>query len=260
MKCYRQDKNLIYVRFFSDLCLYLQNILELEKMVKIGNGCTISTHHCKCFDKLTEDEAKLLESHSTTIKYKKGEIICKQGSFASHVMYMERGLAKVYIENGVNSLVLKIIPDGNLLGLTSLSDEHSTFQYSATAYIDSDVKQIEINFFKKLLLQNNEFAKEVIDILSSNSVQVNGRFFCLTHKQSFGRLADIIICLSDRIFKKGEFVLPLSRKDLADLSGLSSETVIRILKNFKEEGLVEMKGKNIKILDFERLQRISETG
>jgi len=50
---------------------------------------------------------------------------------------------------------------------------------------------------------NTEFAKEVIEILSSNSVQVNGRFFCLTHKQSFGRLADIILCLSQRIFKAG---------------------------------------------------------
>ena len=49
-------------------------------------------------------------------------------------------------------------------------------------------------------------------------------------------------------------------KDLADLSGMSSETVIRILKNFKEEGLIEMDGKDIKILNFEQLRRISETG
>jgi len=232
----------------------------LDVMQNFNDGCTISSHHCKCFEKLSASENKLLEANSTTIKYKKGEIICKQGSFASHVMYMEKGLAKVYIENGSNSLVLKIIPDGNLLGLTSLSHEHSTFQYSALAYVDSEVKQIEINYFKQLVSENTEFAIEVIDILSTNSVQVNGRFFCLTHKQSYGRLADIILCLSQRIFKTGEFVLPLSRKDLADLSGMSSETVIRILKSFKEEGLIEMQGKNIKVIDFDRLKHISETG
>ena len=46
------------------------------------------------------------------------------------------------------------------------------------------------------------------------------------HKQSFGRLADILLCLSDRVFRNEEFDLPLSRKDLSELSGLSVETVI----------------------------------
>jgi CRP-like cAMP-binding protein len=229
-------------------------------MNRFNSACSVSSHPCRCFDQLGAEEQKLLDANSTVIKYKKGEIICKQGSFASHVMYMEKGLAKVFIENGSNTLVLKIIPDGNLLGLTSVNEEHSTFQYSAMAYIDSEVKQIEINFFKQLLKNNIDFSKEVIDILSSNSVQVTGRFFCLTHKQSYGRLADIILCLAERIFKAGEFTLPLSRKDLADLSGMSSETVIRILKSFKEEGLIEMEGKSIKILNSEQLRRISETG
>lgn len=223
-------------------------------------GCTINSHHCRCFDKLTDAELELLNANSVKIKYKKGEIICKQGGFVSHIMFMEKGLAKVYIDNGSNSLVLKIIPDGNLLGLASVSEEHNTFQYSAMAYINSEIQQIDINVFRQLLKQNADFAKEVIDILSSNSLQVYGRFFCLTHKQAYGRLADIIICLSDRIFKAPEFDLPLSRKDLADLSGMSSETVIRILKKFNEDGLIISDGKKFKVLDYDRLQRISETG
>jgi len=223
-------------------------------------SCTIGSHHCKCFEKLTEEEKIQLESKSVIIRYKKGEIICKQGAFASHIMYMEQGLAKVFLENGANSLVLKIIPEGNLLGLTSVSEENSTFQYSAMAYIDSEIKQIEINFFKQLLNQNVAFAREVIDILSSNSVQINGRFFALTHKQSYGRLADILLCLSDRIFKNADFELPLSRKDLAELSGMSPETVIRMLKKFNDDGLIRMEGKQIQVLDYARMKRISETG
>jgi CRP/FNR family transcriptional regulator len=62
------------------------------------------------------------------------------------------------------------------------------------------------------------------------------------------------------VFKNTEFDLPLSRKDLADLSGMSSETVIRMLKKFHEDGLIAMDGKNIKVLDHSRLKRISETG
>ena len=73
-------------------------------------------------------------------------------------------------------------------------------------------------------------------------------------------MADILLCIADRIFKTSEFELPLSRQDLAELTGMSSETVIRILKKLREEGLIEIKGKVLKILNYEQLQRISETG
>jgi CRP/FNR family transcriptional regulator len=223
-------------------------------------GCTISSHHCACFEKLTEEEKKQLEAKSVIIKYKKGELICKKGSFASHILYIQNGLAKVFLDDGVNSLVLKIIPSGNILGLSSLSENNNTFQYSAMAYLNLEIKQIDIVFFKQLLSQNSAFAKEVIDILISNSIQINGRFFCLTHKQSYGRLADIILCLADRIFKSHEFELDLTRKDLAELSGLSPETAVRMLKKFKEENLILIEGKKFKILDYCLLKKISETG
>ena len=157
-------------------------------------------------------------------------------------------------------MILKLIPSGNLLGLTSLSEDYNTYQYSAMAYVDSQVQQIDIKAFRELINRNSVFAKEVIDILSSNSVQIYNRFFCLTHKQAYGRLADILLCLSDRIFKTAEFELPLSRKDLAELSGMSQETVIRMLKSFHDDGLIRMAGKNFTVLDYEKLKHISETG
>jgi CRP/FNR family transcriptional regulator len=66
--------------------------------------------------------------------------------------------------------------------------------------------------------------------------------------------------LSDRIFKSENFELPLSRKELAELSGMSSETVIRMLKKFDDDKLIGLQGKSLQILDYPRLKRISETG
>ncbi len=234
----------------------------MERMPNKVNisACTISYHDCRCFEKLSDKEMQLIEENSVLINYKKREIICKQGSFVSHVMVVRKGLVKVYLDNGQDSLVLKIIPDGNLVGLSSVSEENNTYQYSAMAYIDSEIQQIDIHVFRKLLETNASFAREVIDIFSANSTQVYGRFFCLTHKQAYGRLADILLCLANRIFKQSEFKLPLSRQDLADLSGMSAETVIRMLKKFNEEGLIQMEGKSFKIVEYEKLQRISETG
>ena len=231
----------------------------MNKTVKI-TGCTINPRQSRVFEVLSEEELVYLEENSVRIHYKKGEVICKQGGMVSTILYVKKGLAKVYLDNGVNSLVLKIVPDGNLIGLASVSEEYTTYQYSAMAYIDTEVIQTDVNVFRQLLRKNPDFSKEVIDILSSNSVQIYGRFFCLTHKQSFGRMADILICLADRIFKRIQFELPLSRKDLAELTGLSPETVIRVLKKLETEELIRLKGKKIEVLDYECLKQISQRG
>lgn len=224
------------------------------------SSCCVSSNRCKCFETLTEDERDFLFSNSVVVKYKKHEVIFKRGSMASQVMFMEEGLAKVFLEDEVNSLVLKIIPDGNFIGLTSISEENNTHQYSATAYVDSRIRQFEISKIRSLIKRNSNFAKEVVDILNGNSLQIYNRFFCLSFKQAYGRLADILLCLSERVFKQAEFELPLNRKELAELTGLSSETVIRLLKRFTDEGIVGMEGKNFKIIDYDRLKNISDKG
>jgi CRP/FNR family transcriptional regulator len=224
------------------------------------SGCTISSYDCKCFEKLTEEEQQLIEDNSVRISYNKGEMVCKQGGFVSQIIYMESGLAKVYIDDNRNSLLLRLTPKGSFIGLSAVSEEFSTFPYSAKVYVDSTVRQIDIQVFREVLNRNNIFAKEIINILSANSVQIYGRFFCLTHKQAYGRLADILLCLSERVFKQNEFDFPLSRKDIAELAGMSSETVVRMLKKFSEDGLIKMDGKKIEISDLDRLHHISEIG
>ncbi|MFN2379206.1 MAG: Crp/Fnr family transcriptional regulator [Bacteroidales bacterium] len=223
-------------------------------------ACTVGQSNFQCFDKLSDSERKLIDDNSVKIKYRKGETICKQGGFVTQVMFLETGLAKVFIDSGGNTLVLKIICDGNFIGLSSVSEGSNTYQYTVTTYVDSEVRQIDLLVFRSLLSSNAEFSREIIDILTANSAQIYGRFFCLTNKQAYGRLADIILCLSERVFKSHDFDLPLSRRDLAELSGMSAETVIRILKRFSDEQLIEMDGKKFRILDAPSLQRISETG
>lgn len=224
------------------------------------SSCTISNYECRCFDKLTREQVDLIKSHSVIVKYRKRENIFKQGALASNVMFVESGLVKIYVEKGGNSLVMMLVPGGNLLGLASLSDEYNTYQYSAMTYIDSEIRQIDVKIFRKLILENPGFAKDVIDKIISDKIQVYGRFFCLTHKQAYGSVADIIMCLSNRIFKSRQFDLPLSRKDLAELTGMSQETVIRILRKFSDDGLIDMDGKRFSVVDPVRLCQISENG
>jgi len=224
------------------------------------NSCTLNKAIADCFENLTDDELLLLEENHVVLTYKKGENLCKQGTLASHIMYICCGLVKVYMENESGSLILKVLPAGNMIGLTALLDGSNVFRYSASAYQDCSVRLIDISIFKKIILQNSGFANEVINILCENLIQTQTRFFSYTQKQSYGKMADTLICLSCNIFKAEGFELNLTRKELAELTGLTPESVIRILSKFKNDKLIHVEGKMITILDMAKLKQISDYG
>jgi len=227
---------------------------------KVVHSCTVGKNELCCFDQLSEDEIAFIEDNMVEIEYEKGETICKQGTFASHIMVLNEGLAKIYKEGGNDTLILKILPAVNIIGLNTLFDGNNVFQYSAMAYLPSKVQMIEINAFKQLINTNAKFAAKIISLLSENTVITYGRFFCLTKKQTYGRFADILLCLALRIYKKNSFPLQLSRKELAELACMSTESITRILTKFKEEKLIKINSDSIEILEFEKLDMISQNG
>jgi len=228
---------------------------------------TKSLSHCSAFDfekswydLLTEPEKSLIDENSVGISFKKGETVCKLGAFASHIYFLEEGLVKVYLEEKNNNLILMLSTKNNLLGLAAVYDGNNKMPYSISTYTDSRLRMIDIQIFRQLLKQNSSFAYHIINLLNEGTAQIYGRFFSLTQKQLHGRLADILLCLSNKIFKSRSFDLPLSRADLGDLTGMSTESVIRMMKEFKDDGLIDMECKKIELLDVARLERISEFG
>ena len=227
---------------------------------KVVHSCTVGKNELCCFDQLSEEEIAFVEGNMVEVDYDKGETICKQGAFASHIMVLNQGLAKIYKEGGNDTLILKILPAVNIIGLNTLFDGNNVFQYSAMAYLPSKVQMIEMNAFKQLINTNAKFASKIISMLSENTVITYGRFFCLTKKQTYGRFADILLCLALRIYKQNTFPLQLSRKELAELACMSVESITRILTKFKEDGLIKINSDSIEILDFDRLDMVSQNG
>lgn len=224
------------------------------------NTCSTVIQDNSCFELLTPDQRALVEGNKVTVDYKKGEIICKQGSQASHILFLAKGLVKVFLEGKPKNLILTIVPARQLIGLPSIFEGNKTFIYSVSTYVDSTVEMINIDIVKQLINENASFAGRIINVLNENTAQTYGRFFSLMQKQLHGRMADILLCLSQRIFKNKTFQLPLSRNDLGELTGMSTESVIRIFKDFKEDNLITVNAKIIDIIDAVRLQRISELG
>jgi CRP/FNR family transcriptional regulator, polysaccharide utilization system transcription regulator len=222
--------------------------------------CSIFEFEQSWYELLSENEKMLIDNNSVSINFKKGETVCKRGAFASHIYFLEEGLVKIYLEEKNKNLILSLSTKNNLLGLSAIFDGNNKLPYSISTYTDAKIRMIDIQIFKQLLKLNSEFSYHIINLLNETTSQIYGRFFSLTQKQLHGRLADILLCLSNKIFKSSSFELPLSRADLGDLTGMSTESVIRMMKEFKDDGLIGMHCKSIELLDIARLERISEFG
>lgn len=227
----------------------------------LHHSCAIGQKSGSCIDLLTEQERDLVDSKAAEVNYRKGEIICKQGGLANQIMIVREGLVKIYMESNTGEdLVLQIMPSMNIIGLSALFDGNSVYQFSAQTYLDTKVQVIEISIVKQLIRSNPEFAMHIVGMLAEYNTIISGRFFCLTRKQTYGRFSDVILCLANRIYKNMTFPLQLSRRELAEIAGMSIESVARILTRFKEEKLIEIDNKQIRILDYDRLCEISFKG
>jgi CRP/FNR family transcriptional regulator, polysaccharide utilization system transcription regulator len=222
--------------------------------------CTLDQNQGLNLNLLTSDEYELLMSRMVVLNYRAGEILCKQGSFASHIIFVREGLVKLYMEGENENLVLQILPPNSIVGLSSCFDGNSVFYYSAMAYLDTTVQLVDMAIFMQIMNSNARFAAKMTSYLAEHNIIVYGRFFCLTQKQTFGRFADVLLCLANRIYKSLKFPLQLSRKELAELSGMSVESTARILTRFKNDGLIEITPEYVEILDKDRLNEISLKG
>lgn len=223
--------------------------------------CTECTEKSLCFRQLNEDELNLTNENKVQIRFKKGEIISKQGSFVTHIMYLKSGFAKVYKETDLeHNLILDIIPEGKLIGLTSLFNNDNIARFSVAALDNTVVCSIDRLTIEKLFYKNSQFAKTIITSLNEESLQFYDKMASLTQKQMNGRVADALIYLSESIFKSNKFKMILSRKDLADFTGMSMMSVVRTLKDLKEEGIIEDTKGIIEIKNINTLKQISLKG
>ena len=211
------------------------------------------------FKSLNNQEIEQINTGRFHVAYKAGEIIFKQGTPSSHFVCVTSGLAKIYIEGYGKNLILAIIkPIDYIFGPGVYID--NKHYYSASAVEDSSACLVDTSIFKKLIRSNPDFAEDFIKRISYQTLFNFEQVISLTQKQMPGRIADALFYLSEKIYGTNPFKMSISRQDLADLSGMSKESAIRILKEFKEEGLLNVEGNMFELLNIKQLKQISETG
>jgi len=194
------------------------------------------------------------------IKFKKAEIICKQGAITSYIMILADGLSKNYLEGtqdrGFNFSIVKPI---DFIGLSSLFNQ-STYLFSGSAITPCTVFHIEKERFKNIIASNVEFASEIMKWYCRMTEGHLNRMSCLANKQALGRVADILLYLSEKIFDGNMIENIISRKDIAELAGMSTESAVRILSELNKDKIIKIVNKGIEISNPALLKKLSIAG
>ncbi len=227
---------------------------------KICHSCAECNMKSELFSILNEEQTEILNDERYEVHFLAGENIVKQGTILTHITNLVKGTAKVYIEGfDKRNLILNIAGPQTILGGPGLFTDNRN-HYTVTALEDSIVCFIHTDNFKKVLGMNKEFNEQFIRHLNLKTVRTFDKMISLTQKQMHGRLADSLIYLSETLFQSGEFELKLSRQDLADMSAMSKDSAIRVLKEFERDGIAVVNGKRVKILNPEALKELSFKG
>lgn len=215
------------------------------------------------FSILSDKEKELLHKHHTCTYYKKGEIIYKEGDKPSGLICLGDGKVKVFKEGvGGREQIVRMAKPMGFIGYRALF-ANDYYNSSAVAIEDCSICVIEKEVLMKLLLGNGALGLRIIETFAKELGFSNNRTVTLTQKHIRGRLAESLLFLKDTFGFEDDgatIKVYLSREDLANLSNMTTSNAIRTLSTFVNEKVVTVDGRKIRIIDIDRLEKISELG
>ncbi|MBN1253322.1 MAG: Crp/Fnr family transcriptional regulator [Bacteroidales bacterium] len=214
-----------------------------------------------CFENLSTEQLEILLKNKVDLKFHKKEIVAKQGSYASHIIFIKTGYLKLYIESESDDkdLIINIFGPQQLVGLSSLF-ESPTYQYSVSCLVETEVCLFDIKDFKQMISTNAEFALSLLKRSHKSTIHAYNQMFNLTHKQLSGRVASAFLYLSKQVFKSSKFEMIISRNELANFTAMSTMSAIRAINDLKHQKIISDDNGVIEILNFEALEKISKFG
>lgn len=225
-----------------------------------GEGCGECGFRSAVFNCLTNDQIQILSEGKDLIKTEKGETIVSQGEEIKSFAFLRIGLAKLTrtTQDGKEQLV-GIARPRDFVGLLSLFSS-PVHRYSITTIEDSEFCIVDFSKVMELVKSNGTFAQsllekisQVADILLSTRLELNSR-------QLRGRIAYILCYFAQDVYNNKRFNLPVSRKEIGELIDMRVENVVRILSEFRKDGIIKIEGTTIEVINPEKLNWIKKHG
>lgn len=223
------------------------------------NECINCSIKSKAALKLSDKEMERLSFNCALTKFRKGDHLIKQGNFSTNVVYLRSGMAKIHLAGPYYEQIVRIVKAPSYLGLPTTFNVKIN-QYSVTAIETSEVCFIDLSTFKHLLRSNPDFSYEIMIDLCKNELEMFIKCANRTQKQVRGKIADVILEMSDKIYKNDKFTIPFNQEEIGNLIDASRESVSRIFNEFEKDGLISLTGKRIEIKNKKTLVLISLKG
>jgi len=210
---------------------------------------------------LPDGVLSLLEQKTKYIRYKKGQAIFVEGAYPSGIYFIEEGRVKKYksVKDGKEQIIY-ICNKGELIGYSALLGDE-TYPDSSSALEDSLIGFIPKEYFLQILYQSPELSTRLLKNLSHEFGVLLDNIVSYTHRTVRERLALSLLILNDKFSDQQNENLPvdiiLKREELASIVGIALETLVRLLKEFKGDGLIETQGRKIRVINDKKLLKLA---
>jgi len=188
----------------------------------------------------------------------KGHLIFHAGTPPAGLFYLNRGKVKVYKtgEDGKKQIV-RLAKNGDILGYRALISG-KVYSVTAETLDNTCLCFIPQEVFFEILTSQPEIAIKVMRLLTNDLETAEQMILDLAQRPVRERVALSLLALKQVYGVKTDgqtLDVELSREDIANMVGTATESVIRLLSEFRKDGLIEVSGRKIKVLDEERLLR-----
>ena len=202
-----------------------------------------------------------MTKHAREEKYKKGQTIFREGGFPTGIYYILEGKVKKYkVDNFEKEQIIYVANTGELIGYHAVL---STERYpdSATALEECIILFIPKEDFIRVLEQSPILSARLLKMLSHEFTVLSNSITIFAQRPVRERLAIALIVLREK-FKKGTpegqpIAINISREDIASMAGTTRENVVRLLREFKDDKLIETQGRKIRVLDIKKMIAVS---
>lgn len=212
---------------------------------------------------LKPDEKIELQRNINIARYRRNEFIFRERDKPNGLITLVEGKVKIYKEGvGGREQIIRMAKPPGIIGYRALlcNEDHIA---SALTLEESVICTIKTDFIMNRALKNCDFSFEIIKKLARELAFSNERIISLTQKHIRGRLAESLLILMENYGVENDGTtlrVYLSREDIANLSNMTASNAIRTLSNFVSERLISIDGRKIKVLDADRLERVSKLG
>lgn len=215
------------------------------------------------FPSLDGKSKEIIVANTAFVSVPRGDYIYYEDDSPMGFICLIEGNAKV-VKMGINGRghIVRLVRPMALLGYRALFAEEN-YRSAAQALDDSVIAIISKKAFFEVMKSDAAYSLHVLKVIAAELGDSYLRTVALTQKYLRGRLADAILELVEIYgFEEDGKTIPvtLSRADLAELSSMTTSNAIRTLSAFVSEEVIDGSGKRIRILDMDRLKKISELG